>query len=66
MKVSCNIDEVIDFLQKKKEEGYESVELLDDSKAAGWFFVHPTLEFVFNKNYPKTLCIDARTSKTKK
>lgn len=60
MKVNCNIDEVIEFLQKKREEGYTSVELIDDTRANGWFSLNPKLEFIFNKNEPKVLGIDAR------
>lgn len=60
MKVGCNIDEVIDFLWKKKEEGYERVELIDDARALGWFSLNPKLEFIFNKDEPKVLGIDAR------
>lgn len=60
MKVSCNIDEVIDFLQKKKEEGYQKVELIDDARANGWFSLDPKLEFIFSEYEPKVLGIDAR------
>lgn len=60
MKVNCNIDEVIEFLQKRREEGYTSVELIDDTRASGWFSLNPKLEFIFNKDEPKVLGIDAR------
>lgn len=60
MKVNCNIDEVIEFLQKKREEGYTSVELIDDTRASGWFSLNPKLEFIFNEGEPKVLGIDAR------
>ena len=60
MKVSCKIDDVINFLAKKREEGYTSVEIIDDARACGWSSLHPTLEFVFNKNEPNVVGIDVR------
>ena len=65
MQVSCNIDSVINFLQKKKEEGYETVELIDDVRASGWFDLNQNkkLDFIFSKQEPKVLGIDARTKK---
>ena len=51
MLVDCNIDSVINFLQKKKEEGYETVELIDDVRASGWFDLdqNKKLDFIFSK-----------------
>ena len=65
MLVDCNIDSVINFLQKKKEEGYETVELIDDVRASGWFDLdqNKKLDFIFSKQEPKVLGIDARTKK---
>ena len=65
MQESCNIDSVINFLQKKKEEGYETVELIDDVRASGWFDLdqNKKLDFIFSKQEPKVLGIDARTKK---
>lgn len=64
MVVSSHIDDVIAYLQQKKEEGYKTVELIDDGRAAGWFNLDgPTLEFIFNKKEPHVLGIDARTKK---
>lgn len=66
MKVNCNINDVIDFLIKKRDEGYTSVELVDDVRASGWFYLEPKLEFIFNKNEPKIVGIDARSEKANK
>lgn len=65
MQVDCNIDSVINFLQKRKEEGYETVELIDDVRASGWFDLdqNKKLNFIFSKQEPKVLGIDARTKK---
>ena len=65
MQVDCNIDSVINFLQKKKEDGYETVELIDDVRASGWFDLdqNKKLDFIFSKQEPKVLGIDARTKK---
>ena len=60
MVVNSNIDEVINFLQKKKEEGYERVEIIDDARASGWSSFNPKLEFIFSPQEPKVLGIDAR------
>ena len=35
MVISSNINDVIAFLQQKKEEGYKTVELIDDGRAYG-------------------------------
>lgn len=51
MLVNCNINDVIEFLQKKQEEGYETVEIVDDTRANGWMSLNPKLKFIFvNKN----------------
>ena len=65
MQVDCNIDSIINFLQKKKEEGYETVEFIDDVRASGWFDLdqNKKLDFIFSKQEPKVLGIDARTKK---
>lgn len=62
-KVSCRIDEVISYLQKKKLEGYTTVELIDDVRATGWVELEPCLKFVFKKSEPTVLGIDARSKK---
>lgn len=63
MTVNCNIDEVIEFLKKKKEEGYQRVEVIDDARAGGWFSLNPKIDFIFCKSEPNVLGIDARTKK---
>lgn len=65
MQVDCNIDSIIDFLQKRKEEGYETVEIIDDARASGWFELNQDkkLNFIFCKQEPKVLGIDTRTNK---
>lgn len=47
MLVNCNINDVIAFLQQKREEGYETVEIVDDARANGWIDLIPKLEFIF-------------------
>lgn len=63
MLVNCNINDVITFLQKKKEEGYESVELIDDIRAVGWITTNPTIKFITCKQEPGVLGIDVRKNK---
>lgn len=63
MRVNCNIDEVIEFLQKKKEEGFQRVEVIDDVRASGWFDLKPKIDFIFCESEPKVVGIDARTKK---
>lgn len=63
MEISSDIDSVIKFLEKKKKEGYESVELIDDARASGWFTLNPTLKFIYCKQEPGVLGIDIRTKK---
>lgn len=65
MKVNCNINDVIDFLIKQRDEGYTSVELIDDARAFGWVSKKPELNFIFSKQNPNVLGIDARTIKDK-
>lgn len=64
MKVSCKIDDVINFLVEKKNKGYTSVEVIDDTRAMGWHSLEPTINFIFSKNEPKVLGIDARIDKS--
>lgn len=61
MKVDCNIDSIIEYLQEKKKAGYETVELIDDARAKGWFPLEPKIEFIFSDSNPKTVGIDVRT-----
>lgn len=61
MAISCNINKLIKFLQEQKKEGYETVELIDDARAAGWHSKDPTIEFIVNKHEPIVLGIDVRT-----
>lgn len=63
MMVSSNIDDVIKFLRKMKNEGYTSVELINDARVSGWIPINRGLNFVFCKNEPGVLGIDARNSK---
>lgn len=63
MKVSCDIDSIIKYLQEKKNAGYETVELIDDAKATGWDLLDPKIEFIFSNSSPKTVGIDVRTKK---
>lgn len=38
MTISCNINKLIKFLQEKKEEGYKTVELIDDARGSRMVF----------------------------
>lgn len=60
MEISSDIDNVINYLKKKKDEGYKSVELIDDSRASGWITINPTLKFICCKQEPGVLGIDIR------
>ena len=59
MKVSCDIQEIISFLIDKMNEGYKTVELIDDARAIGWFVRDPKIEFIFSKNNPTVVGINA-------
>ena len=59
IEVSCDINKVIEFLQKKKEEGYKRVELIDNLRAEGWVSLQPKLKFIVNNNEPTVLGIKA-------
>lgn len=60
MKVSCDIQEVIAFLIDKMNEGYKTVEVIDDARAHGWFSSDPpSIEFIFSKKEPTVLGIKA-------
>ena len=61
MKVSCNIDDVIAFLINKRDAGYKTVELIDDARTGGWTSLCPELEFIFSRNEPSVVGIDARS-----
>lgn len=63
-KISCDIDVVIEYLQKQKTNGYKTVEVIDDDRANGWFSLNPTIHFIYNKLEPTVLGIDARKNKT--
>lgn len=63
MEISSDIDNVIDYLKKKKEEGYKSVELIDDSRASGWITINPTLKFIRCEREPGVLEIDVRSKR---
>lgn len=65
VKVSCDIQEVIAYLIDRMNEGYTKVELIDDDRAAGWFYLDSTIEFVFSERYPKTVGIKAFKEKEK-
>lgn len=61
MKISCDIDRLIEFLQKKKENGYRTVELIDDMREEGWYSDNPIINFITCKQEPTVLGIDVRT-----
>ena len=61
-KISSNIDEIIKFLQTKKEEGFKTVEVITDARAYGWKNIdgEETITFITSKSEPTVLGIDAR------
>lgn len=61
-KISSNIDDIIKFLQTKKEEGFKTVEVIDDARAYGWININTgkSITFITNKLEPTVLGIDAR------
>lgn len=60
-KVSSNIDEIIKFLEEMKENGYKTVELIDNTRGMGWKSENPTIEFLFNNcKEPTVVGIEAR------
>ena len=63
VKISNRIDEVISFLIDKMNEGYTTVELIDDSRAKGWFNADQKLEFTFDSrpHNSKIVGIEARS-----
>lgn len=63
MTINSDINEIIDYLIKKRDQGYTSVEIIDDHRAAGWIPLEPTINFVFNDKEPKVVGIDVRKEK---
>ena len=61
MFVDCNIDSIIDFLCKKRDEGYKTVELIDDARTYGWYCWDPKISFITNSLEPTVLGIDVRS-----
>ena len=61
--IKHNIDEVIAFLVDRMNEGYTTVELIDDGRSHGWFRLDEGIDFTFSKNYPHVVGIDARSFK---
>lgn len=60
-----NIDDVIKYLQKMKEEGYKYVELIDDGRALGWKSDKPMIDFIVSEDEPYVIGIDARSNRMK-
>ena len=59
--VSCNIDEIITYLQRMKDIGYKSVEIIDYWRAQGWEPMYmPSIDFIVCKEFPTVLGIDMR------
>ena len=56
--ISCDIQEVINFLTKRMNEGYKTVELIDKHQANGWVYANPKLEFIFSERHPTTVGIN--------
>lgn len=61
MDISCNIDDIISFLIDQRDEGYKTVELIDDIRSHGWKAMNPKISFIFNDHEPTVLGIDARS-----
>lgn len=62
VRISNRIDEVISFLIDKMNEGYTTVELIDNARANGWFNIDQKLEFTFDSrpHNSKIVGIEAR------
>ena len=62
IRISNNISDVIAFLIDKMNEGYTTVELIDDARAAGWFDLSGEIEFTFDSrpHNSKIVGIEAR------
>jgi hypothetical protein len=52
--------ELFNYLTKKRDQGYTSVEIIDNKRAAGWIPLEPTIDFVLNDMEPKIVGIDVR------
>lgn len=55
--VNSNIDDVIAYLQKMKDRGYKTVEIIDHDRANGWHNEKETITFCFNESEPTVLGI---------
>lgn len=58
MGVSCNIDTIINYLIKRRDEGYKTVELIDVARRNGWKKENPTIDFIVCEKEPTVLGID--------
>lgn len=59
--ISGNIDDLISYLQRMKENGYKTVEIIDYWRAKGWEPMYtPSIDFIVSKDYPTVLGIDMR------
>ena len=57
--ISGKIDNVIEYLQRMKDKGYKTVEIVDYYRTQGWELMGiPNLTFVVNEEYPTVLGID--------
>lgn len=60
MKIKCNIDDVINYLTKMKQDGYRKVEIIDKAREFGWIESDPCIEFITCDKEPSVLGIDCR------
>lgn len=62
IRINNDISDVISFLIDKMNEGYTTVELIDDARAAGWFDLSGQIEFTFDHrpHNSKIVGIEAR------
>ena len=65
--ISCEINEIISYLEKMRDKGYKTVEIIDYWRAEGWQPMYvPSIDFIVCKGEPKVLGIDMREYVKKK
>lgn len=60
MIIGTDINELIEFLQKAKENGYTQVQVIGKYRKSGWFSENDNygIEFLKNESYPNVIGIN--------